>query len=130
MDLPIFPPPQRLAGPVLPNVGCNGPGGHGFQATIIVANIGNRDLPPGTLQINWVDLTLNQNQAQQATHPGIPAGQSLRFSRNYFLGPCDCVPPYTPFTHSFMAGVNGNGAIPESNYANNRSPQFDTCDGC
>ncbi len=134
LTIPIYgsniPTTTTLCGPVLPNVSCAG-GNRGFMATVVVANQGCGDLAPGgTLTVRWADLNSGQTQDQIIPNPGIPAGNSIRVTRPYFMGPCDCPPPFTAFTHSFMAAVNPDNAIAEKSYGNNRSPQFDTCDGC
>ena len=116
-------------GPTLPNVSCAG-GDRQWTAIVSVANIGPGDLFPGTFIIRWVDLTTGSVQDQTVNHNGIRSGSSLRVSRPYFMGPCDCPPPINFFIHSFIAGVDINNQVPETNEGNNRSPQFDTCDGC
>ena len=116
-------------GAPLPNISCAG-GQRFFTAIIAIRINGPDDLPPGTIMVLWADLTTNSQQQTIVTHQGIPAGTSIRASRPYFVGPCDCPPPFTPFVHSFMAFVDPGNCIPETNEANNRSPQYDTCDGC
>ncbi len=126
-----IPTKTTICGPSLPNVSCAG-GNRSFIATVAVANRGQGDLAPGgTITIRWVDLSNpSQFQDQIVPNPGIPAGNSIRVSRPYWMGPCGCVPPFTSFTHSFMAAVDPLNLIQESAQDNNRSPQFDTCDGC
>jgi len=119
-----------LCGPVLPNVSCAG-GQRSFTATVAIANRGPGDLPAGgTITVRWMDLNSGQFQDQLIPNPGIRAGKSIRASRPYWMGPCDCVPPFTAFTHSFMATVDPLNVIPETAQDNNQSPQYDTCDGC
>lgn len=137
LTIPIYgsliPTTTTLCGPTLPNVSCAN-GQRLWTAIVVVRNNGAGDLPAGgTLTIRWVDLNgtpPSNTQDQTITNPGIAAGSSIRVQRPYYMGPCDCVPPFTPFTHSFMAGVDPMNNILEANEANNRSPQFDVCDGC
>lgn len=128
-----IPTTTTLCGPTLPNVSCAG-GTRFWTAIVAVQNIGTADLPAGgTLTVRWVDLNgtpPSNTQDQTISNPGIPVGTSIRVQRPYFMGPCDCVPPFTAFTHSFIAGVDPMNTIPELSEANNRSPQFDVCDGC
>ncbi len=120
-----------ICGPVLPNISCMG-GDRFFKISVLVKNIGPRDLPPGSFEVLWYDVTggfpLNPNQL--VNHNGIASGQTIRVTRPIYVGPCDCAPPFTSFTHTYQAQVDPTNQIPEVSDGNNRSPQYDTCDGC
>ena len=120
-----------LCGPVLPNISCMG-GDRQFFAIIIIANNGPGDLPPGSFKVLWYDVTNSHRffPDQLVNHNGIRAGQSIRVQRPIWVGPCDCVPPFTPFTHTYQAFVDIDNQVAENNETNNRSPLFDACDGC
>jgi len=120
-----------LCGPELPNISCAG-GNRGFMATIPIVNQGPGDLAAGgSITVRWFDLNNPlQFQDQIIPNPGIPAGTSIRVTRGYSFGPCDCAPPFTSFTHTFLAFVDPTNAIQEVSEGNNRSPQYATCDGC
>jgi len=116
-------------GGTLPNGSCVG-GTRFFTATVTIQNIGNRNLPAGNITVRWADLTTGSTQDQTVPHPGIPVGGTFAVSRPYYLGPCDCVPPPTFFTHSFQAMVDPTNVIVELNNGNNRSAVYVICDGC
>ena len=120
-----------ICGPTLPNISCMG-GDRQFTATIVVSNIGAGDVAPGSFRVRWVDVTNGQvlNPDQLVNHNGIPAGTSIRVNRPIFVGPCDCPPPFMSFTHTYQAFVDINNDVVEAVEGNNRSPLFDTCDGC
>ncbi len=115
-------------GPTLPDVSCYGQ--HSFTATAIVSNIGLGNLPPGTVKVKW---TLNNGSplTQFLPHNGIPAGTSVRVSRPYYLGPCDCgPPPATYFLATIDAEVDPNDEIDEKKENNNNATPYVAFDGC
>ena len=124
-----IPTTTTSCGGTLPNGSCVG-GTRFFTATVNIRNIGNRILPAGNVTVRWVDITTGSTQDQTVPHPGIPVGGNFTVSRPYFLGPCDCVPPPTFFTHSFSALVDPANLITELNNGNNNSSIYVICDGC
>ncbi|MEO1627059.1 MAG: hypothetical protein AAFV25_18035 [Bacteroidota bacterium] len=114
-----------------PNVSCAG-GQRFFRAFVGVKNIGRAPLPPGELSVEWFDSTPagTFSLVQTIPHNGIPVDGLLRFSRPYYMGPCDCAPPPFFFKHIFWAVVDPANLIQELSELNNRSENWAACDGC
>ncbi|MEL6638430.1 MAG: CARDB domain-containing protein [Bacteroidota bacterium] len=115
-------------GPSLPDVSCYGQ--HNFTATAIVTNIGEINVPAGTLEIQW-RIDGGSPQLQILNHNGIPAGQSVRITRPFFLGPCDCgAPPPMLFQNIiFTVLADPNDQIAEKK-ENNNLFRYRACNGC
>ena len=114
-------------GPTLPDVSCYGQ--HSFTAAVTIKNIGMSFLPAGNIQIKW-SIVGGSSQIQTVPNPVIPIGGTMRVSRPYYLGPCDCAPPPVFTITTFRAEVDPNDLIMEKNENNNISPRYVTCNGC
>ncbi len=115
-------------GPTLPDVSCYGQ--HSFTATAIITNIGLVAVPAGTLEIQW-KIDGGSPQIQILNHSGIASGRSVRITRPYYLGPCDCGSPppmiFQPIVFSVRADPNDQ--IDEQQ-ENNNVFRYRACNGC
>jgi hypothetical protein len=118
-------------GAALPFVGC--PNGRSFTITATITNIGTCGVPCNTpVSVKWgkgltAGTIVFEAFNQTKPSPGLAPGGSMVFTRPYYMGPCDTVPPWTFHLDFFGAIVDPNNTIAELNEGNNTATPVAAC---